>query len=86
MIKFLTSRESCLFEILYGLDIPARKSAYLNPEVAQKTPAYKEFFDFTYEIMQTAVPYTSPEAADVFDTLGRELDRALGGRQYPGSA
>lgn len=79
LIKFLTNRESCVFEILYGLDLPARKSAYLNPEVAQKMPAYKEFFDLTFEIMQTAVPYTSPEAADVFDTLGRELDRALVG-------
>jgi len=79
LIKFLTSRESCLFEILYGLDLPARKSAYLNPEVAQKMPAYKEFFDLMYEVMQTAVPYTAPEAVDLFDTLGREMDRALVG-------
>jgi len=79
LIKFLTNRESCLFEILYGLDIPARKSAYLDPDVPRKMPAYKEFFDLMYEIMQTAVPYTVPEAAAVFDALGREMDRALVG-------
>ncbi len=86
LIKFLTSRESCLFEILYGLDIPARKSAYKHPDVAQKMPEYKEFFDLMYDVMQTAVPYVVPEGAPVMDALGREIDRALVGSATPKDA
>ena len=86
LIKFLTSRESCLFEILYGLDIPGRKSTYKHPEVAQKMPDYKPFFDLMYDVMQTAVPYVVPEGAPVMDALGREMDRALVGGAEPKQA
>lgn len=86
LIRFLTNRENSLFEILFGLDLPARKSVYKHPDVERKMPAYKEFFDLMYEIMQTAVPYVVPEGAAVMDALGREMDRALVGSASPKDA
>ena len=77
LIKFLTSRESCNFEILFGLDLPARKSAYKNPDIERKLPGSREFFDLMYGVMETAVPYVVPEGAPVMDVVGREMDRAL---------
>ena len=86
LIKFLTNSESCLFEILFGLDLPARQSVFKHPDVAQKMPEFKEFFDLMYDVMQTAVPYVMPEGAPVMDAVGREMDRALVGSVSPKDA
>ncbi len=86
LIKFLSSRDSAAFEILFGLDLPARRSAYKHPDIDKKIPKSREFFDLVAGVMENAVPYVMPEGAAVTEALGREMDRALVGSAMPQAA
>lgn len=86
LIKFLSNRDSAAFEILFGLDLPARRSAYKHPDIDKKLPVSREFFDLIAGVMENAVPYVMPEGAAVTEALGREMDRALVGNATPQAA
>jgi multiple sugar transport system substrate-binding protein len=86
LIQFLTSKDSCLFEMLFGLDMTARQSIYRHPEVKAKMPEFVPFFDLFAGIMQTAVPFVFPEAAGVSEVMGQEIDKAMVGQITPKQA